>query len=136
MKREAIFNPPLQRLRRRDLRNNPTAAETELWKHLKNRQLVGKKFRRQCGIGHYVVDFYCPEYRLIIELDGAPHFAIGVDDYEEDRFMYFQRLGLRVIRFENKMVFRNLEAVLETIRREIENSPPPPRRDGGSAPIF
>jgi very-short-patch-repair endonuclease len=135
MRREGIFNPPLQKTRRQELRNNPTAAETELWRHLKGRQLLGRKFRRQCGIGHYVVDFYCPECRLIIELDGAPHFAIGVDDYEEDRFMYFQRLGLREVRFENKTVFRNLEAVLETIRQEIYNSPPPPRRDEGSEPI-
>src|SRR4051812_47854158 len=109
MKRDAIFNPPLQKGRRQDLRHNPTAAETELWKCLKNRQLLGKKFRRQCGIGNYIVDFYCPECRLIVELDGSPHFAIGVDEYEADRTMYLQELGLRIVRFENKVVFRNLE---------------------------
>src|SRR5438034_2483379 len=119
MKRHAIFNPPLQKFRRQELRNNPTAAETVLWKCLKGRQLLGKKFRRQFGIGPYIADFYCPECRLIIELDGSSHFTVGIDEYEGDRRRYFELLGLSVVRFENKVVFRNIEAVLETIRQEI-----------------
>ena len=106
-----------------------------MWGLLKARRLLGKKFRRQCGIGPYIVDFYCPECRLIIELDGSPHFAIGIDEYEGERNIYFERLGLRVLRLENKVVFQNLEMVLETIRREIEISPPRPRRGFGSETI-
>src|SRR5215831_9759913 len=113
MKREGIFNPPRQKDRRQELRKNPTRAETTLWKLLQGRKLMGKKFRRQCGIGPYIVDFYCPECRLIIELDGAPHQTIGVDEYEGERNMYFARLGLRLIRFENRILFRNIEMVLE-----------------------
>src|SRR5262249_17451085 len=114
MKREAIFNPPRQKVRRQELRNNPTRAETTLRELLQGRRLMGKMFGRQCGIGPYIVDFYCPECRLVIELDGVLHQSIGVDEYEGERNMYFARLGLRVIRFENRILFWNMEAVLET----------------------
>src|SRR6516162_2433432 len=89
-----IFNLPRQMDRRKKLRNEPTAAEYVLWQTLKGSKVLGKKFRRQCGIGPYIVDFYCPECRLIIELDGAPHQTVGVDKYEGERNMYFARLGL------------------------------------------
>src|SRR5262249_11761454 len=69
------------------------------------------------GIGRYIVDFYCPEARLVIELDGESHFSITVDEYEADRTKYLQQEGLRVIRFENKELYDNLEGVLETIKQ-------------------
>lgn len=58
---------------RKELRNNSTKAESRLWKVLRKRQLEGRKFRRQHSIGNYIVDFYCPEEKLIVELDGAIH---------------------------------------------------------------
>ena len=68
------FNRKNLRDRRKKLRNNPTQAEGFLWGYLKNSQLEGRKFRRQSSINNFIVDFYCPEENLVIELDGDFHF--------------------------------------------------------------
>jgi very-short-patch-repair endonuclease len=70
-----IYNNPKKEEKRKELRNKGTAAEAVLWSHLQKRQLLGKKFRRQYSIGPHVVDFYCPECSLIVELDGKRHFS-------------------------------------------------------------
>jgi len=90
-----------------------------LWNCLKGRQLLGKKFRRQASVNRYIVDFYCPEVGLIIELDGDAHFSMTRDAYEDERTRFLQAKGLKVLRFENRELFDNLEGVLETIRREL-----------------
>jgi very-short-patch-repair endonuclease len=105
--------------RRRELRTDGTAAEAVLWKFLQRRQLCGKKFRRQFGISRYILDFFCPECCLAVELDGAPHFSAFRDDYDFRRTKYLESLGIRVIRFENRLVFEDIEGVLETIRLAI-----------------
>ena len=104
--------------RRRELRNQPTVAEAVLWKHLR-KQALGKKFRRQYSIGRYVVDFYCVQSRLAIELDGAPHYSLLRQEYEAQRTALLESHGVRILRFENRIVFENLEAVLETIREGL-----------------
>jgi very-short-patch-repair endonuclease len=109
---------------RQTLRNSATSAEAILWTYLQRKQLLGKKFRRQQSLGRYVVDFYCPECRLIVELDGAPHFEPNADVYENDRTAYLEGLGLSVIRFENQAIHDDIEAVLECIRGAIRNTPP------------
>ena len=116
---QRIHNRNEKKLKRVELRNSGTAAETTLWKHLQRRQLEGKNFRRQHGIGPYIVDFYCPECRLIVELDGQPHYEFIADVYEAERTKYFSQFGIKVVRFENRLVFEALEAVLATIRREL-----------------
>ena len=117
--RDRIHNKPAWKERRKDLRNEGTAAEAVLWKALKHRQILGKKFRRQHGIGPYIVDFYCAESRLILELDGAPHYSPVEDEYEERRTRYLQNLGLKIIRFENREIADNLDGVIETIRQSV-----------------
>src|ERR1051326_6879705 len=123
--------PPLK-ARRKELRNNPTAAEAILWKHLQRRRLLGKKFRRQFSISRYIVDFFCVECGIAIELHGAPHFRELRAEYEARGTAFLTELGIEVIRFENRIVHDNIEAVLETIRKAIRNRhavcPPPPRR--------
>lgn len=106
---------------RRELRSNGTAAEAVLWKSLKSCQVEGSKWRRQFGIGDYVLDFYCPELRLAIELDGEPHFTPeGVEhDQKKSEFLEMEK-DIRVIRFENCLIFDYLDNVLETIRIEIQ----------------
>jgi very-short-patch-repair endonuclease len=104
---------------RKDLRNLGTAAEAVLWKSLKRRQLLGKRFRRQHSIGRYIVDFYCPECRLVIELDGEGHYSPTGGRYEAERTRYLESLGLRVVRFENRELLENLEGVLETIKHGL-----------------
>ena len=73
---EKIFNKPTEKLKRQILRENSTKAERLLWEKLKSRKLNGHKFRRQFSIGYYVVDFYCPEKRLVIEADGEIHNSV------------------------------------------------------------
>jgi len=116
-----VFNSPLKKGRRKELRNAGTAAEVVLWTKLQKRQVLGKKFRRQQSVGPYIVDFFCPECGLIVELDGAPHFGFFSDQYDAERTRYFEGLGLMVIRFENKYVHRGIEGVLEQIREAIRN---------------
>jgi very-short-patch-repair endonuclease len=102
--------------RRRQLRSNLTRAEALLWANLKSSALDGKKFRRQHSIGPYIADFYCPECRVIIELDGAGHYGVLRQERDDERTRFLEDLGIRVIRFENRQVFENLERVLEVIR--------------------
>jgi very-short-patch-repair endonuclease len=101
---------------RRHLRHNLTPAEAIMWKALQNKQLEGRKFRRQHSVGKYVLDFYCPSERLAVELDGAGHYTLHGGFHDEERDEYLQKLNIRVVRFENKEVYFSLEMVLEEIK--------------------
>src|SRR5215467_13758438 len=103
------YNAKRKKTLRQKLRNASTSAEAILWTYLQRRQLLGKKFRRQESLGRYIVDFYCPECRVIVELDGAPHFEPNSDVYENERTAYLAGLGLKVIRFENQAVHDDIE---------------------------
>ena len=92
-----------------------TPAEAALWRLLKNRQLAGRKFRRQHSAGSFILDFYCAEEKLAIELDGADHFDPFQRDYDDERSQTLMRRGIRVIRFENREIFEHAEQVLEQI---------------------
>ena len=120
-RRSGTYNTAKQKEFRKKRRNSMTAAECVLWQSLKGRQLLGKKFRRQISIGRYIVDFYCPEARLVIELDGESHFSITMDEYEAARTKYLEQEGLKVIRFENKELYDHFEGVLETIKQALQN---------------
>jgi len=101
---------------RKNLRSNLTPAEIRLWKCLQNKKLDGKKFRRQHSIGNYIVDFYCPEQRLVIELDGNIHFNPVNEQYDLERDKYIKSLGIEVLRFTNSEVFEKIEFVLNEIK--------------------
>jgi very-short-patch-repair endonuclease len=103
--------------RRRELRAQLTQAEAILWRRLQRRQLCGRKFRRQHSVGPYVLDFYCPEVKLAVELDGAAHDHDRALRRDAFRTAYLAATGVRVIRFENDDVVRNLEGVLAVIER-------------------
>ena len=107
---------------RKQLRNYGTAAEAVLWKSLQHRQLLGKKFRRQQSFGRYIVDFYCPECRLVVELDGDNHYFFTRDGYEDERTKFLEGLGLRVLRFENRDLLENLDCVLAAIRESSKET--------------
>ena len=117
--RDGIHNIVSKKTFRKQLRNSLTAAEAVLWKFLQRRQLEGKKFRRQISIGRYIVDFYCPECRLVIELDGERHFSITIDEHEAERTKFLEEQGLKVIRFENKELRENIDGVLQMIRENL-----------------
>jgi very-short-patch-repair endonuclease len=117
--KKGIYNVKKKETQRKKLRNSSTAAEAVLWTYLKKSQLDGKKFRRQESVGPYIVDFFCPESRVIVELDGAPHFEPGAAEYDARRTEYMKERGIRVVRFENKRIYKNVEAVLEEIRSSL-----------------
>ncbi|HHJ11392.1 MAG: cytosine methyltransferase [Bacteroidetes bacterium] len=120
MSRQHIFNKKPLKSFRKKLRNNLTPAEAVLWKALQKRQLAGKKFRRQHSNGKYIVDFYCPAEKLVVELDGAGHYTPEGSNYDERRDKYIKDLEIKVLRFENREVFDNLEAVLEVIKNSFK----------------
>ena len=115
-----IHNYKLLEQRRKALRSNGTAAEATLWKSLQRKQL-GRKFRRQHSILYFIVDFYCPQEQLIIELDGAYHFKPEQRAYDLKRTKILEELGFKLIRFENKLVFEHLDFVLNEIKSHFKD---------------
>ena len=112
------FNNKELKETRKALRLNGTSAEAVMWTQIKGRKINGRKWRRQFSVGPFIVDFYCPELKLAIELDGAPHYATGGYEADELRTNYLREHGIRIIRFENKDIWTSLEGVIETIDRE------------------
>ena len=101
----------------RSLRKNKTDVEQLVWKYLRNRQQYNYKFRRQFPIESYIVDFACLELKLIIELDGGQH--ANRINYDDQRSLFLEQRGFKVIRFWNNDVTENTEGVLEAIRLAI-----------------
>jgi very-short-patch-repair endonuclease len=99
--------------RARFLRRTMTSQEILLWEKLKNRQLCGKHFRRQHPFGIYILDFYCHESNLVIEIDGAIHRY--KEDYDSERTEYLESTGLKVIRFSNDDIENKIDWVLSQI---------------------
>ena len=116
----AKSNPPAQKDLRRSLRNHNTAAEAVLWRRLKGSQVNGMKFRRQHGMGAYVMDFYCPEYRLCIELDGEVHNTVGAYHHDQERERFLRENGITVLRFSNDAVRWNMEGIVNEILKFAE----------------
>ena len=109
----------------RELRNNSTDTERLLWRYLKNRQVVGVKFRRQQPIEAYIVDFVSFDKRIVIELDGGQHAENEEYDGQRDACLYAN--GFVVLRFWNNEIIENIEGVLEVIRDQcLRVAPPPP----------
>ena len=115
MRQNQIKNVSYLKDRRKALRNNLTPAEAVLWNALKGCALKNRKFRRQYSIENYIVDFYCPKEKLIIELDGDVHNDPMVSFHDYERSERLTALGNKIIRFENKLVFTQLENVLDAI---------------------
>lgn len=100
----------------RQMRREPTPAEDHLWQQLRNRAL-GVKFRRQHPLDRFIVDFFCDEARLIIEVDGAIHQYTPEEDALRQEFL--ESLGFRVLRFNNEDVLNRAAEVLETIQNHL-----------------
>jgi very-short-patch-repair endonuclease len=109
-----IFNLPYQKNLRSKLRRQEIGAEKELWFRLKHDQL-GFRFRRQYGIGRYIVDFYCPRLKLVIEVDGATHSTEKEIAYDIERQKYLEGLGLTVKRYNNYSIHTNVGNVVTDI---------------------
>lgn len=114
-----LFNKTLLKEKRKELRNNSTLSERILWSKLKKGNTFNLKFRRQYSIGNYIVDFYCTELKLAIEIDGDSHFQ-GNNVKDEARTKFLNKQGINVIRFTNNDVKDNWQWVLNEINLEIE----------------
>jgi len=114
----------------RFLKKVQTEAEAALWERLRGRKLNGFKFRRQHPIDCYIVDFYCHESMLVIEVDGKIHEQNDNPDYDKNRTQDLIALGLMVIRFTNEQVLQDIDLILEEIKRNLTPGPSPKRRGG------
>ena len=110
-----VHNNKILGERRKDLRKNQTKTEEILWWYLRGQKL-GVKFKRQHSIGGYILDFYCPEKKLIIELDGEIHNTREAKEYDAMRDKYFRELGYIVLRLLNKEVENDIEGALNKVR--------------------
>lgn len=119
LKHPRLHNLKSQRDNRRHNRKNPTEPEQRFWSWVRGKQL-GCKFRRQHGIGKYIVDFYCAEYALIIELDGDSHYTREAMAYDQERTDYLIAKGFTVLRFTNLEVMHNKDGVLRAVLPYLE----------------
>ena len=108
------YNKNLKQLSR-NLRNNMTVAERLLWSKLRRKQLKGKQFYRQKIIGEYIVDFYSPESKIAIEVDGGQHYKPEGISKDKTRDHDIKRYGINVLRFSDREVLEDIEVVLGEI---------------------
>jgi very-short-patch-repair endonuclease len=118
------FNRRDEKALRRRLRNDMPPAELRLWSRLRGKQLLGRKFRRQFSVGPYCLDFFCPELKLAIELDGDSHFTNAANQRDGARQEWVESFGIRFVRFTNTDIYENLDGVLEVIAAAIADTPP------------
>jgi leucyl-tRNA synthetase len=116
LRREYHVEPLVQAAR--ELRRTSTDAETALWQILRQRPL-GSKFRRQHPFGRYILDFYCIEKKLAIEADGSQHYSATAREADEERTRNLEVLGIRVLRFSNREILTEREAVLRAIEQAL-----------------
>lgn len=103
----------------RTLRSNMTDAEQHLWWRLRNKQLGGVQFYRQKPLLSFIVDFYCPRANLVVELDGAQHLEAEHQIKDAARDEELKKLGIKVLRFDDRQVLRETEAVVAVIYAEV-----------------
>ena len=123
---------------RRGQRNEPSRAEKLLWYSLRGSKVRGAKFRRQHSVGRYILDFYCPDYRLAIELDGEYHDSAERKLNDAARTIALKAMGIQIVRFANDEVFSNtadvvrrIEAVLSTLPHGPHHPPTPSSSEEG-----
>jgi very-short-patch-repair endonuclease len=119
------YSPRLKRPARR-LRSNMTDAEQLLWSRLRREQILDIQFYRQKPLGPYIVDFYAPKARLVVEVDGSQHFEPAATRYDRGRSAQLAELGVRILRFDNLQVLHELEAVVEQIWVAVQAAANPP----------
>ena len=111
---------PVILARAREMRQPQTPAEATLWRAIRNQQ-TGFKFRRQHPIDRFIIDFYCAQAKLLIEIDGDSHLQSDQEEYDQARTKYLEELGYKVIRFTNNDVRYNIEIVVTEILQTVEN---------------
>ena len=105
----------------KNLRKRETKAEKLLWEKLKNKQLLGLKFRRQHPIDIFIADFYCHKIKLVIEIDGSIHELLEIKEIDDGRTFELEKLGIKIIRFTNNDIEKNIDMVIKKIIHYIKN---------------
>jgi very-short-patch-repair endonuclease len=114
-----LFNRSAEKEKRRVLRQNATKAEQLVWQRLRSRQVENCKFRRQYSVDYYVLDFYGPEVKLAIELDGESHDSDEAIAADQVRQAAIAALGIRFLRFTNQEVYAHLDALIGCIAETV-----------------
>ena len=114
-----LKNDPALKDRRRELRRNQTDAERAFWAKVRNKQFLGMKFFRQYSFGPYILDFYCPEKKLAIELDGGQHNLPEGKEYDAARTTYLNAHGIDVVRFWNNEVLGEMDSILACLELKV-----------------
>ena len=115
-----VYNRTDVKPKRQHLRNNMPVAEVLLWSKIRAKQLLGHKFRRQYSVNEYILDFYCPQLKLGIEIDGDSHFREGAQLYDAKRQEYIESFGIKIVRYLNTDIYDNLNGVLEVLGQEMQ----------------
>ncbi|MCD4818145.1 MAG: endonuclease domain-containing protein [Candidatus Cloacimonetes bacterium] len=123
-----IFNKKSEKSKRINLRKNMTQYEKILWEKIRNKQISNLRFRRQYSIDKYVVDFFCPQLKLAIKIDGKVHLKNHSKQYDDVRQNEIESLGINFLRFSNSLIRNDIYSVIETIkdfkkRNNPSNSP-------------
>ncbi|MBS1492441.1 MAG: DUF559 domain-containing protein [Bacteroidetes bacterium] len=114
-----LFNQTKYKEFRKELRNNSTVGEQVLWQKLKGSQFLDLKFRRQYSVEKYVIDFYCPELKLGIEVDGASHNRETSKEDDEARTRYLNAHAVNIVRFKDYEIIENVEKVLQILETKV-----------------
>lgn len=109
------------------LRRNQTEPEKQFWNLVRNKQVRGLKFRRQHQVGKYIVDFYCPSVRLIVEIDGETHASEAGKLNDNIRTRFLQSHGYKVVRYTNREVIGNLDGVYQDLLKQLNPLPTSPQ---------
>jgi len=103
----------------RTLRKNMTDSELKLWSRIRRKQIFGLQFYRQRPIGNYIVDFYCPQAQLVLEVDGSQHMHELAGRKNEYRESYLKQQGIKVLRFDNLQILKQLDAVVDKVYHTV-----------------
>ncbi len=114
------YNKIIEKEKRRDLRNDQTYCEKIIWSALRRKQIKGERFLRQYSIDQYVIDFYCPNLKLAIEIDGDDHFESEEKiEYDKKRQKYLESYGLTFVRYTDDEVYGNINKVVDKIEKAL-----------------
>ena len=112
------FNPEIKNTVR-TLRKNMTDSELKLWSRIRRKQIFGLQFYRQRPIGNYIVDFYCPQAQLVLEVDGSQRMHELAGRKDEYRESYLKQQGIKVLKFDNLQVLKQLDAVVDKVYQTV-----------------
>lgn len=114
------FNKSSEKEKLRKLRQKQTHCEKIVWMHLRNRKLIGYKFKRQYSIDKFIIDFYCPELKLAVEIDGSIHELEENKIYDLERQNYIEKYGIKFIRIKNEELLENPNKAFQRIEDKIK----------------